>query len=323
MKYSNICGLFVPDQLLNANCSDCNLCMNNTQNRICDESQEDISFPILVNWNIIGKCINKCKYCYGKDIYEMPYIMEKSDLDIIISNLKKIHPKAIVISGGEPLLHPELSYIIDSLNQFTGVIVDTNGILINDEYVELFSKHKTHIRVSLDDHRESINGRIRVSRQYNSTSKIINNIDKLLKNDIPVTVQSVLSPLNKDYIIEFGEYLLNKRIRNWRIHRLIPQDYFNPGDDGKWMRDCVNTISEFAKNNTNKMIIRISNGEHQGKSTINVGPMGIITTRPTNSLEREILGNIFNDNIDTRTILNRIDKTAHLERYYREYATSL
>lgn len=322
MRYEHICGLFVPDNLIKSNCSKCDFCMNNTQNRVCDIAESGLMYPILVNWNIIGTCINRCKYCYGENIFESSYVVEKREIDVIISNIKKMQPEVVVVTGGEPLLHPEFFYIIDKLSKCTNVIVDTNGILIKDEHIKFLKKHNIHIRVSLDDHREIINGKIRVSKCTNSTEIILHNLEELLNNDNSVTVQTVLSPFNSKYITEFGEYLLEKNVKYWRIHRLVPQSLFDSQDNRDWMNESCNRIKIFAQNHLDKMIIRISNEGSQGNSLINIDPTGIVNTRPSNSLNREIIGNLNCDNPDIDSIFNKINKAAHLNRYFKEYAIS-
>lgn len=93
----------------------------------------------MINWTITGKCQNKCVYCYGDDIIQCNDITLKEDLEEIINHLRYINPRVIVVSGGEPLLHPQIQYILEHLS-FCDVIVDTNGLAISQDFLGILRK---------------------------------------------------------------------------------------------------------------------------------------------------------------------------------------
>ena len=129
-----------------------------------------LSTPLVINWPIIGTCLNKCMYCYGVDVKFIGCLHGKEEIDPVVLHLRKIAPLVIVISGGEPFLHPNLRYIVTKIKEFSHVIIDTNGLLINRDDLYWLKSANAHIRISLDSHIEAINGSIRKSPFSNSTS---------------------------------------------------------------------------------------------------------------------------------------------------------
>ena len=115
--------------------------------------------PFYIQWHITNLCNLRCRHCYQEDF------SKKNDLDW--AGLKKIsnnilttlnewnRTASIHLTGGEPLLRPELVFLLDELDRKSTVEelgVITNGLLLDQERIErlsLFSKLKK-IKVSLD-----------------------------------------------------------------------------------------------------------------------------------------------------------------------------
>ncbi|MDE7330033.1 MAG: radical SAM protein, partial [Clostridia bacterium] len=191
---------------------------------IVDESeisQRKIAVPLAVNWNIAGNCTNSCFYCYGKDIAGTPLPLYYNK---IADSILSLSPEMVVFSGGEPLLESKFEYAVCTICGKTNLILDTNGILIDDERVKFLKDKRFHVRVSLDSEDPVINERNRLSRIDSSTVKIKNNILKLVEAGVPVTVQTTVTDNNYNYLESLGEYLEKTGVRNWRIAAVIPSD---------------------------------------------------------------------------------------------------
>src|SRR5438270_6168261 len=84
--------------------------------------------PIMAHIIPIRRCNLSCTYCNEYDDYSKPV-----PVDVMVSRINKLADLGttiITISGGEPLLHPELDEIIASMRHrgvVTGLI--TNGYL--------------------------------------------------------------------------------------------------------------------------------------------------------------------------------------------------
>ena len=129
---------------------------------------------------VASRCNINCSYCYvynmGDNSWEdMPnYISRETASDIVrnLANLKASQEKlfAVVLHGGEPLLLgiKRLGYFLHEvrsvLPQSYPVSIQSNGMLITKEILDLCSKYKTSLSVSLDGP-EKINDASRVGHK--------------------------------------------------------------------------------------------------------------------------------------------------------------
>jgi MoaA/NifB/PqqE/SkfB family radical SAM enzyme len=107
--------------------------------------------PILVHIIPNRRCQLSCTYCNEFDDFSKPVPLEevKRRLDI----LADMGTSVITISGGEPLLHPELPEIIRHIRRrgmIAGMI--TNGFALNPETIaKLNHAGLEHLQISIDN----------------------------------------------------------------------------------------------------------------------------------------------------------------------------
>jgi uncharacterized protein len=117
-------------------------------------------------------CNLNCTYCYMYNLADSSYLskparMSEHTRDAFFVRLREhaqghnINPVTIVLHGGEPLLVGKdyLDRWITSLRQALGdtqalVRLQTNGILLDDEWVELLHRHDVRVGISLDGPRD-------------------------------------------------------------------------------------------------------------------------------------------------------------------------
>jgi MoaA/NifB/PqqE/SkfB family radical SAM enzyme len=107
--------------------------------------------PVLVHIIPIRRCNLACTYCNEFDDFSDPVPLEemKRRLDL----LADMGTSVITISGGEPLLHPEMDQIIRHIRR-RGVIAGmiTNGFLLTKERIEqLNAAGLEHLQISIDN----------------------------------------------------------------------------------------------------------------------------------------------------------------------------
>ena len=112
----------------------------------------------LVVWNTTRRCNLACRHCY-LDAQDCAGGSELStdQARAFITDLGKMQVPVLLLSGGEPLLRPDLHELIGMANE-AGVrpVLSTNGMLITPEVAK--SMHEAGIRyvgVSLDGMREA------------------------------------------------------------------------------------------------------------------------------------------------------------------------
>jgi organic radical activating enzyme len=92
-------------------------------------------------------CNLSCEWCDTK--YAIPLKKESGKyLEEILREVKKYNRKRALITGGEPLYHREVFFLIDSLIQMDFYVqIETNGTLWIEE-LEKFSKESIYISIS-------------------------------------------------------------------------------------------------------------------------------------------------------------------------------
>ncbi|HFK5528354.1 TPA: radical SAM protein [Elizabethkingia anophelis] len=145
---------------------------------------------------IASRCNINCTYCYmynlGDNSYKnQPKFISQRTIEETVWKIKK-HCNAnnltkftFIFHGGEPLLMPKDEFVemIDKMEsiKYEGVNVSyslqTNGILIDEEWCTIFDKYNIGIGVSIDGTKE-INDKNRVDKKGNGTyDRVIEGIE--------------------------------------------------------------------------------------------------------------------------------------------------
>jgi len=107
--------------------------------------------PVLAHIIPIRRCNLSCAYCNEYDDHSKPVPLE--EMYRRTDRLAEIGTTIITISGGEPLMHPELDRIIGRIRQrgmIAGLI--TNGYLLTAERIERLNRAGLeHLQISIDN----------------------------------------------------------------------------------------------------------------------------------------------------------------------------
>ncbi len=107
--------------------------------------------PVQVHMITVRRCNLACTYCNEFDDFSKPVPAE--DLMRRVDHLASFGTTLITLSGGEPLLHPELERVIARIRSH-GIIagIITNGYLLTKERIESLNRaHLDHLQISVDN----------------------------------------------------------------------------------------------------------------------------------------------------------------------------
>lgn len=158
------------------------------------------SFPLYASVNITTSCNLDCIYCYMKP--HKNENMKLNDFKRIIDELAEESIFYILLSGGEPFLHPNIQEIIEySCRKINEVSLVTNGTLISDDHIDFLKEIDTSnlsLQVSLDSIVEKENYLLRSVNSSVVTEKI-----KALSNvGVSLSIGLVMSKYNYHSICE-------------------------------------------------------------------------------------------------------------------------
>src|SRR5215210_8944532 len=107
--------------------------------------------PLLAHLIPIRRCNLSCTYCNEYDDYSPPISIDV--LSSRVDRLAELGTTAITISGGEPLMHPELERLISRIRKhriLAGLI--TNGYLLTQERIrKLNDSGLEYLQISIDN----------------------------------------------------------------------------------------------------------------------------------------------------------------------------
>ncbi len=108
--------------------------------------------PVVI-WNLIRRCNLTCKHCYttSADI-DFPNELSTDSIYKVMDDLKAFKVPVLILSGGEPLLHPDI-FAISQRAKDMGfyVALSSNGTLITEDNIEQIAAiNYQYVGISLD-----------------------------------------------------------------------------------------------------------------------------------------------------------------------------
>ena len=159
----------------------------------------------LVQIHLTESCNLRCKHCYQENNGKSPLLTVKDVENILtqaraVSTARGFDELAVNLTGGEPLLIPNIKEYIDLvLNKVDRMLLLTNGTILDKEMVDYFkSKNNLRIQVSLDGTKEIHD----LIRGIGSFDKAINGIRLLSEAQIPCSVACTIHADNYQKVDE-------------------------------------------------------------------------------------------------------------------------
>ena len=165
-----------------------------------------------------AECNLNCPYCFAQTDDGFHFGNFTNDdiaktLEFVVAEHKSYDRNffCIVFFGGEPLLNFEsikftIEYMKTNYPDFDVFYsITTNGTILNDDIIKLFSDHNVAVLVSIDGPDNEYNLR-HYRNGKKSLNKVISNIEKLKKNNIRTELRTTIVNTNP-YICETFDFL--------------------------------------------------------------------------------------------------------------------
>jgi len=113
--------------------------------------------PVVI-WNLIRRCNLTCKHCYSISAdTNFPGELDTAQVFAVMDDLKAFHVPVLILSGGEPLLRPDIFDIAKrakAMGFYVGL--SSNGTLIDQNNIDRIAECDfNYVGVSLDGIRET------------------------------------------------------------------------------------------------------------------------------------------------------------------------
>ena len=93
--------------------------------------------PVVI-WNLVRRCNLTCKHCYSISAdKDFAGELDTSEIYTVMDDLKAFGVPVLILSGGEPLLHPDIfdiSHRAKAMGFYVGL--STNGTLIDESNID-------------------------------------------------------------------------------------------------------------------------------------------------------------------------------------------
>ncbi len=179
--------------------------------------------PLVMSWNVTRECNLKCSHCYinaseGKLSNELTTKEGKKLMD----HISKVSHPLLVLSGGEPLLRPDIYELIkygSSLGLKMGL--GSNGSLIDEAAAaKLKAAGVTTVSISLDSHIPDQHDDFRGVQ--GAWEKAVNACTALRKNNVLVQVNTTLTQQNYSQIDDIMSLAEGIGVENFHLFFLVP-----------------------------------------------------------------------------------------------------
>jgi len=158
--------------------------------------------------HITNKCNLKCRHCY---IDKKGMDMDLNVFGRVIEEFYNMGGIKVMITGGEPLLHPEVKEILRITANY-GIRLEllTNGTVINEKNAELIRKYVDEVQISID----GVKGHDKLRGEW-SLEKTLNGI-KFLEG-VDLSVATMITRFNRDEFDKIQEIVSELGAKRWLL----------------------------------------------------------------------------------------------------------
>lgn len=159
---------------------------------------------------ITDRCNLRCRHCYigegGRRDLSLENVLR------VLKEFEEIQGLRLLLSGGEPLLHPDFWAINEVLRNFSfRSVMLSNGTLITEEIARTLKVHE--VQLSLDGMREGHES----VRGEGTFEKVLRSIDLLQEANIRVSIATMIHRKNLREFEELAALIRSKEIEEWNV----------------------------------------------------------------------------------------------------------
>ena len=173
--------------------------------------------------SLTNRCNLRCQYCMPKEgIKELENLLSTKDLIHLVKLICSTGIRKVRLTGGEPLLYPEIDSLIESIQKIPSVekiVMTTNGILLQEKAPLLAQYGLNGINLSLDCMNKALFSEITRGGDIN---RVFNGIRTALHYGIKIKLNSVIMKgINEQEVIPLIEFAKQYKI-DLRFIELMP-----------------------------------------------------------------------------------------------------
>jgi radical SAM protein with 4Fe4S-binding SPASM domain len=190
-----------------------------------------VQAPYKADLALTYGCNNACSHCYNEPSRYPMTSLSREDWCRVIDRLHEIGIPHLIMTGGEPTLHPNLPQLIryaDSQGHVVGL--NSNGRrLAHRPYLDtLVDAGLNHVQITLGSCLPQVHNAMMGARSFGQT---VRGIEQALDSSLHTITNTTLMQANKDHGEEIVQFLHDLGIRTFAMNGLIHSGggFTNPG----------------------------------------------------------------------------------------------
>lgn len=180
---------------------------------------EGANAPVVI-WNLIRRCNLTCKHCYALSAdHDYPGELTQDEVFAVMEDLHAFGVRVLILSGGEPLLRPDL-FVIAERAQSMGFYVglSTNGTLIDAALADRIAAQRfDYVGISLDGLRQTHD---RFRRLDGAFDRSLAAIRLLRTRGVKVGLRYTMTALNQEDFVPLLDLMRNEGINKFYFSHL-------------------------------------------------------------------------------------------------------
>ncbi len=176
--------------------------------RLGDAGEVEIRGDGKVYLRITDTCQERCLFCFFYDTNDVDNLVRHHDLDGVLARLDPAALNQVILTGGEPTLHPELPRYVAALHArgFREIILQTNGVrLADDGYLESLLPYRDRLGLGFSLHAVTAEVNDALTTKAGLFEKKLVAIEKAARLGFKTKILLVLSRLNLAELVPFVE----------------------------------------------------------------------------------------------------------------------
>ena len=204
--------------------------------------------------SLTDKCNLRCTYCMpaeGVEWLPSQHILTAKEITKIISILCDLGIREVRLTGGEPLLRPDIIEIISSISKLKNapeISLTTNGIRLASIANDLVKAGLKRINISLDTLQKD---RFKLLSRRDGLDDVLRGIDAAILAGLkPIKINSVLMPGINDEAVELVHWAMGLNLQ-LRFIEQMPLDAQH-----SWSRKSMITATQIKEKLSDKYVLK-------------------------------------------------------------------
>lgn len=214
---------------------------------------------------VTNECNLRCKHCYVDAGRKLGNELSLGEIKDLLKQLYLMGVMQLDITGGEPLLRPDIEAILEAIREM-GFVVSllTNGILLDEKIIEILSGMDIKfVQIPLEGLQESHE----FIRGEGTFERCLDSIKLLKSKNIPVQVRTTVTKRSLSELEDLAKLLAELKVDSFLLAEFIPV-----GRGMAWEKDLL--LNDEEKAVFQETYVRIK--EAYPELSIRGGPYGYL-----------------------------------------------